>query len=135
MVDGRTALRPGVSCQAQDAARRGVISVEEQREPPVRSRPTHLGPAYASHDLVHELTSRGRFTESGRTTTRPVAFAQSVSDYVTSFHSRNGFSRDRMTIDAAASFDDDVRALLAPHCPDDVVRGLVVATIVWGRPR
>ena len=85
-------------------------------------------------DLVDELTARGLFRERGRQRTEPVRFAQSLDDYVESFHSRNGFSRERMSAESASEFDRGVRAAVLARCPDGVVRGELSARIVWGAP-
>jgi SAM-dependent methyltransferase len=89
---------------------------------------------YRPFDLVEELTRRGLFVEAGRQMTTPVPFRQSLDDYVESWHTRNGLSRDRMGVEAAKDFDDRVRALVSPHCPDGHVIGETTATVVWGLP-
>lgn len=89
---------------------------------------------YRPYDLVVELAARDLFREAGRRTTAPVAFAQAIDDYVESFHTRNGLSRERMGPAAAAEFDAALRGLAAPHCPDGVVRGRVATRVVWGAP-
>jgi SAM-dependent methyltransferase len=86
-------------------------------------------------DLIEELTRRGLFRETGHRVTKPVAMEQSVADYVESFHSRNGFSRERMSAESAAAFDESLRAAALRHCPDGVVRAPLTARVVWGRPR
>lgn len=89
---------------------------------------------YQPYDVVDELTRRRLFTEVGRRCTASVAFEQSIDDYVESFHTRNGFSRARMTSAAAAEFDSALRRLVAPHISDGVVRAKVRASVVWGVP-
>ena len=89
---------------------------------------------YRPYDLVVELAERDLFREAGRRRTAAVAFAQSLDDYVESFHTRNGFSRERMSPAAAGEFDAVLRALVAPHCEDGVVRGRVATRVVWGAP-
>lgn len=89
---------------------------------------------YRPYDLTGELTSRGLFAPGGAQRTAPVPFAQPVAGYVESFHSRNGFSRERMTRDAARRFDAAVRRLIAPFVTDGMVRLQVVGQVVWGRP-
>jgi trans-aconitate methyltransferase len=89
--------------------------------------------AYRRYDLVEELRGRGMFQELGRATFR-APFRQGVDAYVESFHSRNGFSRDRMQAEDAQSFDRGVRALVLEHRPDGEVEAEVEATIVWGQP-
>jgi SAM-dependent methyltransferase len=88
---------------------------------------------YRPYDLVHELTRRGRFRETGRHLTSPVPFAQSIDAHIESLHSRNGFSRQRMG-PKAAELDRALRELLARHCPDGVVYQEIAAKLIWGMP-
>jgi SAM-dependent methyltransferase len=76
--------------------------------------------AFQPYDLVAELESRGHIRVRERTSWRQ-SFEQSVDDYITSIHSRNGFSRDRMTDERAAAFDDATRRLVAPHSQNGTV--------------
>ena len=87
---------------------------------------------FASYDLADELTSRRVLAVEGRITER-ASFAQSIDDYVTSLHSRNGLSRDRMAVDAAAAFDEAVRAAVAPHASDGIVTLSTATRVLWGR--
>lgn len=117
-----------------------AMATREVRERPWDPALREAIPRYSTNkdfepfDLVEELASRGLFAERGRKTTAPEPFEQSLGDYVESFHSSNGFSRDRMEPRAAADFDELVVKLAAPHCPGGVVRGEVVGTVIWGRP-
>jgi hypothetical protein len=70
----------------------------------------------------------------GTQTTAPIAFIQPLAGYIESYHAMNGFSRDRMTAEAAAGFDAAVHALVTPFCPDGQVRLEVTATVTWGVP-
>ena len=85
-------------------------------------------------DFVAELVQRGLFRELGRRRTASVALEQSVDDYVESFHSRNGFSRERMTLASAAEFAAGVRAAVAPWARGDRSAARYSALVVWGRP-
>jgi SAM-dependent methyltransferase len=87
---------------------------------------------YTRYDLVAELTGRELFEEHGRETTPFAPFEQTVRAYVESFHSRNGFSRARMTEEAANAFDDALTALVARHATGGRVVQSVAATVVWG---
>jgi SAM-dependent methyltransferase len=89
---------------------------------------------YVEYDLVTELTSRGLFTVAGRAETDGVEHRQSVADYIESFHSRNGFSRARLTTAHAREFDEKLAGLLGPHCLDGTVGLRVQARLVWGWP-
>ena len=69
---------------------------------------------FEPYDLVEVLERRRLFEVSGRTTTKPQTFSQTVDDYVESFHARNGFSRQRMDPREAAAFDAAVREAVGP---------------------
>lgn len=90
--------------------------------------------AYRPYDIAHELTARGLFELAGQQTVFGAPFAQSADDYVESFHSRNGFSRERMGA-AAAAFDRELHALVRAHAPTGVVEANVTSGVVWGKPR
>ncbi len=53
--------------------------------------------AYQPYELVDELAGRGLFELEQCHDVPGRAFSQTVDDYVESFHSANGFSRDRMS--------------------------------------
>lgn len=90
---------------------------------------------YQPYDLIAELELRGLFRKVGEHRTAPVPFRQTVAGYIESIHSRNGFSRDRMTDGAAVAFDAAVGDLLVPFCDDEGMLAMtVVGQIVWGRP-
>ncbi len=89
---------------------------------------------YQAYDLVDELHSRGLFREEGRHVTRRATCSQSIDDYIESFHTRNGLSRERMTAAAAAEFDRELRSLLLPHSRDGRVEGDTQTSVVWGIP-
>jgi len=83
---------------------------------------------------VSLLESRELIRLGGQSQTEPVFHRQSVESYVESFHSRNGFSRARLSIQRAREFDDALRALVARHGPGDEVSVPVLARVVWCRP-
>jgi SAM-dependent methyltransferase len=87
---------------------------------------------YRAYDVVSELSGRGLFRELGRRSFCD-SFTQSLDGYVESFHSRNGFSRDRMPADRARDFDARLRDLVLQHQPDGAVSGQVRTNVVWGR--
>jgi trans-aconitate methyltransferase len=89
---------------------------------------------FAPYHLVHELTIRGLFAPAGVHATAIMPFSQSIEGYIESIHSRNGFSRDRMTAESAIAFDASVRDLLARHFPTGQVELEVRAHIAWGKP-
>ncbi|MGZ6277901.1 MAG: class I SAM-dependent methyltransferase [Ktedonobacteraceae bacterium] len=61
---------------------------------------------YLPYDLVEELEQRHLFQPHGFLVTQPIPMKQSGEDYLQSFHSRNGFSRERMGEEAATVFDE-----------------------------
>ncbi|MHC5037786.1 MAG: class I SAM-dependent methyltransferase [Planctomycetota bacterium] len=89
---------------------------------------------YQPYNLVEELEERGLFRRVGEKRTRSIPFHQSVEAYIESFHSSNGFSRERMTEEAAVAFDEEVRALVSAHVPDGAFTVLVGARVEWGMP-
>lgn len=88
---------------------------------------------YEPYDLLTELAIRHLFTPEQSVQTDPVPFVQSVDDYIESFHSRNGLSRDRMGSSAGA-FDDQLRAIIAQYQSDPLLTFELVAEVAWGVP-
>ena len=89
---------------------------------------------YQPYNLINELTERNLFREVGRETIPAPLFSQSIDHYIESFHTRNGFSRQRMNPGLAREFDEALRRLVLHYFPDGVIRGERVHTIVWGKP-
>ena len=89
---------------------------------------------YQPYNLIELLHQRGLFEQLGVESIEAMHFEQSFDSYIESIHSRNGFSRDRMTDQAAADFDAGVLRVLVDRCPDGTVQFDVVGRIVWGRP-
>jgi SAM-dependent methyltransferase len=87
---------------------------------------------FVPYDLVGELLARGLFKMAGRTALGPERFEQTVDDYVRSIHSRNGFSRDRMSPASAHAFDEAVRGLVAPHA-QPTLELKIETRATWGR--
>jgi trans-aconitate methyltransferase len=85
-------------------------------------------------DMIEALVQHGLFNKVGEKTTAPVPFVQSIDDYIESFHSRNGFSRERMEPTQAEAFDREARKILLRTHSDGIMSMQVVANIVWGRP-
>jgi len=126
----RAALAPGAY----------IAIVEEGTQPaPWHSAVGRLCAAYSTnrdyqpYRVIDELSRRGLFRVEGSEQTPPLLFVQTLEDYVESFHARNGFSRDRMTAEAAQAFDQQVRDLVLPHALDGQVTLAVFATVVWGK--
>jgi SAM-dependent methyltransferase len=89
---------------------------------------------YRPYDLVEELVRRRLFVPLGEARTDPVPLRQPLGAYIESAHSRNGFSRDRMGPRAAAAFDRELAALVAPFAEGGEVVLQTAGRIRWGRP-
>lgn len=89
---------------------------------------------FVAFDLSAELQKHGLFAAEGRMTTAPAAVRQSVDDYIEFWHSRSGFSRERMGKAQAERFDEEVRRLVTPHATDKMLRYDVIVHLAWGRP-
>ncbi len=91
-------------------------------------------PDYRPFDLIPELERRGIFIQQSEQYTTPVPFTQGVEDYIESFHSMNGFSRERMNPDTASAFDREVEKLVTPYASKNHLEMQVHAHVLWGRP-
>ncbi|GCE21566.1 class I SAM-dependent methyltransferase [Dictyobacter kobayashii] len=90
---------------------------------------------YRPYDLIAELEQRHLFQPQGSFNTQPIPFVQSGEAYIHSIHSRNGFSRDRMDKEAAETFDEEVRQMLAPFLHHDQLTLSINSSVVWGFPQ
>jgi ubiquinone/menaquinone biosynthesis C-methylase UbiE len=89
---------------------------------------------FRPYSLVDELTRRSLFVPLGEFVSAPVASEQSFADFIESMHSANGFSRDRMSLDAAGEFDRSVAGVLARYADGDTVVRQTSAVVRWGAP-
>lgn len=89
---------------------------------------------FQPYNLLFELEQRNLFQKRGAATTAPIPFVQSIDDYIESFHSRNGLSRDRMGEETARAFDDEMRNVVSPFQQDGQITLQVKGRIVWGIP-
>jgi ubiquinone/menaquinone biosynthesis C-methylase UbiE len=120
----------------------GFLCIVEQVQQPVPwgTQLAHILREYSTnrefqpYDIVHELAIRNAFDVAGHVQTAPQVFEQPLAEYVESFHARNGFSRDRMTREAAAAFDQLVADVVAPHLTNAMVQLRIHGSITWGRP-
>jgi SAM-dependent methyltransferase len=120
----------------------GVLAIVEQRQTPqpwdsdlseVISR-FSTNRFYQPYDLVQELEDRALFQPLGQVQTEPVSFTQPVMDYVESFHARNGFSRERMDPESAATFDAECERLVRPFSRNGRMTLGITGLVVWGMP-
>lgn len=119
----------------------GVLALVERREAqPWDPAALQLIDRYSTnrdfrpYDLVDELVRRRLFTLLGETRTEPETSHQTIARYVESVHSRNGFSRDRMTREAAERFDRELTALLLPFAEQGTLAIRTAGQIRWGLP-
>jgi SAM-dependent methyltransferase len=88
---------------------------------------------YEPYNLLAELTKRELFTPAESIQTAAICFSQTLDAYIESFHSRNGLSRDRMG-PSAATFDEQLKAIIARYQPGPVLSFELVADVAWGVP-
>ncbi len=86
---------------------------------------------YVPFDMIPAWESAGLFREVGMVRTGPVAFEQTVAEYIAAFHANSTLTRAHID---AEGFDAEVRTVVAPHCPDGVVRLTVRSQVLWGKP-
>lgn len=117
-----------------------IVAQEQTRQPWDSALLSDLIPRYSTnqdfvaYNLVDELTKRQLFRRQGEYATPPLPFQQSIADYVEAIHSRNGFSRERMTAANAQAFDHAVTQILTRAYPDGIVQIEVIDQIIWGQP-
>jgi len=89
---------------------------------------------YVPYDLVDELVAAGLFAPAGSRRTHPVRYGQSIADYIESWHSRNGLSRDRMPSADAASFDYELHSLVSMYGDEGLLEIAYTVSLNWGSP-
>lgn len=89
---------------------------------------------YERYDLLKELADRNLFIPQQHVETEPVPFSQTVDEYIESFHSRNGLSRDRMGSTAAA-FDAELWMIISRYRPGPILEFELIAELAWGVPQ
>ena len=85
-------------------------------------------------DLYGELEKQGYFKKVGEHRTEPMTFNQPIDEYVESYHSRPGFSRERMGTEKAAAFAQEAREVLSRKYPNGIVPLEVTGHVIWGVP-
>ncbi|HYF51985.1 MAG TPA: class I SAM-dependent methyltransferase [Planctomycetota bacterium] len=122
------ALQPGGLLAIAD--RDNQCAWDKQLIPLIREHSTNKD--FKPYNLAEELSARGLFQVAGELRTA-VPFSQTIDDYIESFHSRNGFSRDRMAPESAQAFDAGVRAVVSKYATDGLITGKNVGTLMWGK--
>jgi len=90
---------------------------------------------YESFDMIGQLEQHDLFEVVGQTKVGPMLFRQSVDEYIESYHSRSGFSRERIGAAKAAAFDEEARKHLLGSYSDGMLTLQVTGSVVWGLPR
>ena len=75
------------------------------------------------------------YPQMGERKTVPVTSAQSIDDYIASFHSRTSLSLAHMPASDAATFDRQLRDLVSPWSKEGMLELQTVGSVVWGKPR
>jgi len=89
---------------------------------------------YRPYNILDELVSRDVFIPQGSHRTVSLLSPWNIQDFVESYHSRNGLSRDRMSRRDAAAFDRAVTAIVAPCAADGQLTLHTYAVVTWGTP-
>lgn len=85
--------------------------------------------------MSEELTKRGLFEQMGERQTTPIAFRQTIDEFIGAEHSRSSLSLDDMSPENATSFDRELRAVLEHYSDENGVLTMQVeAIITWGKP-
>lgn len=83
----------------------------------------------------HDVQEQHLFHVVGKRATETISFVQSVDDVVASYHSRVGFSRERMGSVQAAAFDQEAKETLLKAYPSGMVPFQLRGHVVWGFPK
>jgi SAM-dependent methyltransferase len=130
-------------CIASSLAPGGLLAIVEQVEIEKPAWAAAISPIlgrystnrdFRPYDVVQELRERNLFEIVGRFQSAADTVSQPISDYIESFHARNGFSRNRMSPEDARSFDREMDAAIRRHVSGDNVTLHICGTVVWGKP-
>jgi ubiquinone/menaquinone biosynthesis C-methylase UbiE len=88
---------------------------------------------YQPYNVIEELEHRKLFNIERKIRTEPVPFTQSVQDYIESFHSRNGLSRQRLS-DGGRGFDEELRELIGRFTDSDKLTFDLSVNVTIGCP-
>ena len=85
------------------------------------------------YNTVELLEEHGYWKKEGfiQTPTEPLAYR--VDDYIEAMHSRNGFTRDLMSLDDQHAFDHALREIILPFVSEDQKLHVgTYSTLTWG---
>jgi ubiquinone/menaquinone biosynthesis C-methylase UbiE len=83
--------------------------------------------------MVDALSADGLLEITGRASTAPITFRQSLASYIEQFHSTASLAREWMAAEESAAFDLAVADIVAPYAADGMLDMQVVADLAWGR--
>jgi SAM-dependent methyltransferase len=89
---------------------------------------------FAKVDLIAELEKRQLFQRLGEETLAPEPYARTLDEYIDGQHATSGLPRERMGSEQARAFDEEVRAIVAPHVRAGMLELSASAEVEWGRP-
>jgi SAM-dependent methyltransferase len=84
--------------------------------------------------LLNTIQAEGYIEFVDSASTKKIPTSQPLSDYIDSFHARNGLSVERMGIQNAEMFDNEIRKILEPDLVGGKVCGYTKVTVSWGIP-
>ena len=90
--------------------------------------------ATASERLAQPLVEHPQFSPEGSKITAPMAFTQSVADYIRCLHSRAAFSEEHLDEKLSREFDLAIADLLSRYAVGGMVTYNVQTRLDWGRP-
>jgi len=90
--------------------------------------------ATASDVLRQPLVNHPQFSPAGSNITAPMAFTQSVADYIRCLHSRATFSEQHLGEKLSREFDLAITDMLSRYAIDGMVTYHVQTRLDWGRP-
>jgi hypothetical protein len=96
----------------------------------VRYRTDSYRVGWQTSDLVARLERQGLFQKVGARQIASIVFEQTIGDYLASYHSRAGFSRERLDAKRTAAFQQKAREVLLTAYPG----GKITFRVVWGIP-
>jgi len=82
--------------------------------------------------LIDSLQSNGFFRIIGQQICDKTPFSQSLSDFISSFHARNGLSIERMGEDKTQQFDNHLTEIMQHITQNGQVCGYTQASVTWG---
>ena len=83
---------------------------------------------FAQPVLVHPA-----FESLGHRITAPVAYSQSITDYIRCQHSRATWSQEHLGESASAEFDAAMESILSQYAGDGMLTFNIQTRIEWGR--